>query len=235
MAKMKNIISIVFAVAILACSLCACGGNTEPETTAAPVETTAGALTSAELEYVLLEDGTVKITAYKGNGLDEAGESLKTYTIPDEIDGKKVTVIASGAFKDAFRVEGNDLGTAVTFPRNIVTVEEKAFEGSAISRAYIEHALSFRTLGDMAFANCDKLVQVTLPLKTETIGSKAFYLCTALRVATIRSNDIKIAEDAFDIGVNKAQLHINCNEDAEKVMAYADKVGIEYKLLLVSK
>ena len=121
---MKNIISIVFAVAILACSLCACGGNTEPETTAAPVETTAGTLTSAELEYVLLEDGTVKITAYKGNGLDEAGESLKTYTIPDEIDGKKVTVIASGAFKDAFRVEGNDLGTAVTFPRNIVTVED---------------------------------------------------------------------------------------------------------------
>lgn len=235
MAKMKKIIALILAAAVIACTFCACdGGNTEETTAASTAPSTTGALSNEEFEYTLLEDGSAKIIAYKGNGCDENGEPLKVYTIPDAIDGHKVTVIATGAFKDAFRVEGNETGVALTLPRELVTIEEKAFENSGISRAYIEHASSFKTLGDQAFALCDKLVQVTLPLDVETIGAKAFYLCTALSVVTIRSNEVKIADDAFDIGVDKKQMHINCNEGAEKVIAYAERIGIEYKFLLVA-
>ena len=50
----------------------------------------AGAETSGDYEYSLLNDGTVEITNYTGNDTD--------IVIPAELDGKRVTEIGSFAF-----------------------------------------------------------------------------------------------------------------------------------------
>lgn len=228
---MKKIIAILLAVAAIMTVFCACSKN--PDETATTTAATTASVNSTDFEYTVQEDGTIKIIAYKGNGLDSEGKPFNVYTIPAVIDGKNVTVIASGAFKNAFRIESDPKHqVAVTFPRTLVEIEDRAFEGSAISKAYIESASNFKKLGAYAFAECDRLIQVTIPYKTETIGEKAFYLCTSLVVVTLRSNDVQIADDAFDIGVSKDNLRINCNEGADKIVAYAEKHGIETKFLL---
>lgn len=229
---MKKIIAILLAAASILTVFCACNKTPENETTTA-VSTTAAPSYSDEFDYSVLENGTIKINSYKGNGIGDDGKYFNVYTIPAVIDGKNVTVIASGAFKNAFRDDSDpNHCVAVTFPRTLVEIEERAFEGSAISKAYIDSAADFKKIGAYAFAECDKLVQVTIPYKTEEIGEKAFYLCTSLIFATIRSNDVKIADDAFDIGVSKERLCINCNEKADKIVAYAKKHGFSQKFLL---
>ena len=63
---------------------------------AAEVESNTSAVSSDEnfisgdYEYSLLDDGTIEISKYVGNDSD--------VTIPDEIDGKKVTSIGEWAF-----------------------------------------------------------------------------------------------------------------------------------------
>ncbi len=229
---MKKIIAILLAAAAILTSFSACNGEKPVEETTTAAETTTSAY-SKEFDYSVMENGTIKINAYKGNGLDENGKPFNVYTIPDVIDGKNVTVIASGAFKNAFRVNDDpNHSVAVTFPRTLVEIEERAFEGSAIIKAYIESASNFKKIGAYAFAECDKLVQVTIPYQTEEIGEKAFYLCKSLIFVTIRGNDVNIADDAFELGVSRDNLCINCNENATKVIAYAKSQNIRYKFLL---
>lgn len=48
------------------------------------------AFTSGDYEYIILDDGTVKITKYNG--------SAQELAIPDTLDGKKVTSIGNRAF-----------------------------------------------------------------------------------------------------------------------------------------
>ena len=48
------------------------------------------AFTSGDYEYIILDDGTVKITKYNG--------SAQELAIPDTLDGKKVTSIGNRVF-----------------------------------------------------------------------------------------------------------------------------------------
>ena len=109
---MKKIIAVIMALACIVCVFASCGKKDET-----PKE-----LTSGDYTYVVLEDGTVKITKYNGTS-DEIERDL-----PSEIDGKTVTVIGKEAFAGA---EGL---TVVNFPTGLVKIEERAFaESSKIS------------------------------------------------------------------------------------------------------
>ncbi len=71
-------------------------------------------LTSGDYEYTFLDDGTVEISKYIG--------SDKEITIPDTIDGKKVTSIGNYVFEHCIGLE------SITIPENITNIENMAFD-----------------------------------------------------------------------------------------------------------
>ncbi len=79
-------------------------------------------------KYVENTDGTVKITGLSESGL--AAIPIRDPQMPDTINGKTVTIIGNGAF----RVSDRDYNNGVRYftgslylPRNLKTIEEKAF------------------------------------------------------------------------------------------------------------
>jgi hypothetical protein len=105
------------------------------------VAAAAQAAVSGDFEYTLNADDGVTITRYKGKG--PAG-----VVIPGEIEGKKVTEIGEGAFRNQSRFVSDKL-TSVTIPPTV------------------------RVIGKDAFYNND-LRNVTIPESVREIGKKAF-------------------------------------------------------------
>lgn len=182
---MKKIIAVIMALACIVCVFASCGKKDDT-----PKE-----LTSGDYTYVVLEDGTVKITKYNGTS-DEIERDL-----PSEIDGKTVTVIGKEAFAGA---EGL---TVVNFPTGLVKIEERAFAESSIKKAFMYRSKSLKEIGAEAFSKCPNLVQVDMSSSLETVGEKAFFYCTKLKVATFRGNTPNIADFAFDALPEPCYLH----------------------------
>jgi hypothetical protein len=204
----KKIIAVIMALACIVCVFASCGKKDDT-----PKE-----LTSGDYTYVVLEDGTIKITKYNGTS-DEIERDL-----PSEIDGKTVTVIGKEAFAGA---EGL---TVVNFPTGLVKIEERAFAESSIKKAFMYRSKSLKEIGAEAFSKCPNLVQVDMSSSLETVGEKAFFYCTKLKVATFRGNTPNIADFAFDACPS---LVIYTKEGMDKVIAYAEKSLIELKYLTV--
>ncbi|MBQ8860253.1 MAG: leucine-rich repeat protein [Ruminococcus sp.] len=157
------------------------------------------------LEYEVMEDDTVKITRY--DSLDI------TYNIPDEIDGKIVTVIGKKAFKECHAL------TNVTIPDTVTTIENQAFEkcdklktvvlGSSVQslgyRAFAENKIltkinfpsSLLTIGNNCFIRCASLDNITIPNSVTSIGDFAFSDCTSIKNLTFENAELTIGEFAF--------------------------------------
>lgn len=121
------------------------------------------------------------------SGLLSIGEaSFYKTRIIELIIPNGVTEISSNAFGDS------DL-KQVTLPQRLAIIGDKAFYGSELESVEIPSSVhtigsyafsytnltavnlnSVRTLGDYAFANCGKLVAVTMSNKLETIGDRVF-------------------------------------------------------------
>lgn len=90
--------------------------------------------------YTTLKDGTLKITGYPFTAIDSDG----LLSIPNTIDGKKVTVLGESLFENQL---------------DIVTVEI----GEGV-----------REIESRCFYNCSALTEVVLPTSLETLASDAF-------------------------------------------------------------
>lgn len=109
--------------------------------------------------YNLLEDGTIQIS---GSGL------AAQLDIPAEIDGYRVTSIASGAFSGWEELE------SVTIPEGVTKLEPELF------------------------ANCKNLTSVVLPSTLSCIGARVFLNCKKLASVTLPQGLTEIQEAAFD-------------------------------------
>lgn len=78
MKKQKLFFTVITVITIMLVFVCSAYASEEKQ------------ITSGDLTYVVLSDGTAKITSYKGNSAD--------YTLPSKVGGKTVTVIGSYAF-----------------------------------------------------------------------------------------------------------------------------------------
>ena len=205
---MKKLTAIVLAVITVLCVFAACGKNggtkNKPE---------AETLTFEDYEYVLLEDGSAKIVKYN------ATESVDELTIPDTIENASVTVIGESAF------EGCKFLRKVKLPKNIVTIEKRAFAESSVSQLHGESSYFLKTIEDEAFIKCQNLAQFDVRC-VETIGKDAFAGCTALQVFTIRS-DVQLSNDSFTDANN---FKVVTHEECKNLVKFAKDNGHEVQI-----
>ena len=142
------------------------------------------AATYGDLTYEVQNDGTIKITDCDGN----ASGAL---TIPDTINGKKVTGIGKNAFEDC-----NSL-TGITIPDSVTSIEYRAFYYCR-SLTSITIPDSVTSIGYNAFYECDSLTSITIPNSVTSIGEGAFWKCSSLTSITIPEGVTRIGNVTFE-------------------------------------
>jgi len=172
--------NFILSVLVL-CALCSCGGNSgnvsyEDITICNNIET-------EELKYCPLSDGTYAVEARKTN-------NLKEIVIPNEYNGKKVTVIGNRAFQGCQNL------TSIVIPSTVTSIGEYAFSGCS-SLTNITIPSSVTSIGSSAFEGCTSLASVAILSSVTSIGSYAFKDCTSLASVTIPSSVTSIGASAF--------------------------------------
>ncbi len=164
-------------------------------------------LISGDFEYLILDDGTVKIVRYSGED-----EEL---SIPSEIDNYTVSTIGDYSFAECYSL------TNITIPNSVTSIGTSAFSGCT-SLICITIPDSVSSIGGSAFNNTAyynnvnnwennvlyigsylveaKTVSGMYNIKdgTKLIASYAFYNCRSLTNITIPDSVISIGECAFD-------------------------------------
>ncbi|MCM1022186.1 MAG: leucine-rich repeat protein [Muribaculum sp.] len=104
----------------------------------------------------------------------------------------------------AFTFVGAEL-TAIRLPKTLRTVAEAAFAGSSLTTVNFEGPVT--EIANHAFANCQKLENITLPQEISRIGRKAFTACSALRCISFPPALKTIGEEAFSLSaIRQADL-----------------------------
>ncbi len=139
------------------------------------------AATAGEYTYVVLSDGTAKITKATATG---------DVVIPSALDGYTITVLDNRSFYNHKDI------TSVVIPDTVTTIGENAFINcSELISVTIGNSVT--SLGDKSFSGCGKLTSVTIPDSVKTIGDNAFYNCTGLTSVTIGKTVETIGNRAF--------------------------------------
>lgn len=118
--------------------------------------------------------------------LEKNSDGPNTYTVVDytsniytnnvapELDGKIVTRIGPGAFKDKNQICGE-----IKIPDTVIEIADSAFEGcSTISSIIL--GTNTKVIGTKAFYNCTSLATIEFNQKLESIGAYCFYKDTKL-------------------------------------------------------
>ena len=200
---MKKAVSIVLIIATMLALLCSCKSTGKP-------------IVSGDYEYVVLEDGTAKITKYLGT------KDIPEFEIPSALDGYTVTVIGKESFKDVQCIR------KVYTPDTIITIEEYAFAGSSIKNALMHKSSLLTDIGPYAFAECKNLIQADIPMNLVNLGDYAFYYCEKLKTAQFRGDPENIGEFIFDAC---PKVTIKFKSMAKGLQNYVDTYQLKFKIV----
>ena len=173
--------------------------------------------TVGDYEYALLDDGTVEITGYNGKA-----EKL---TIPNMLNGKKVTSIGDNAFS------GCSFLISITIPDSVTSIGDSVFYRSSLTSVTIPDSVAqigvnpfeccyalngisvsleqpyFAAIDGVLFRKADKALisyparksssTYTIPQGITTIGDSAFSYCESLMSVTIPDSVTTIGDSAF--------------------------------------
>lgn len=188
---MKKTIALIFA-------LCLVGGvcpepmrivNTTPLTASAEdtnfEELYKEVYTEGALTYGINRDYAEVIQCSK----DARGE----ITIPDNINGVTVNIIAEEAFKDCTGI------TAVTIPESVLKVNEYAFSGCT-SLKTVKNRADLQWVADYAFSNCKSLEGFLNPVFVQ--GANVLRGCTSLKSLEIADlSDTSLSYNNYIFGL----------------------------------
>lgn len=139
---------------------------------------------AADIDYLTykIENGEATIT-------DCSTEAAGEITIPDEIDGAKVTRIGNSAFRECSLLQ------KVNIPETVTTIGMQAFNGCTFEEITIPDSVT--KISDGLFMYCSSLKKVNLPENLLSIGSQVFYDCINLTEIDIPETVTSIGMQAF--------------------------------------
>lgn len=149
-------------------------------------------------------NGCAVLTSYLGPKNEEI-------TIPDSIDGLKVTELGDGLFDErrwVFELPSRNVWLRrVTIPDTVTTIGSAAFYGC---RKLVSCRLpaALVTVRSSAFASCASLTDVRLPDTVRSLGGSAFSECTGLTNISLSSGLTSISAWTF----------VNCTSLTEVVI-----------------
>lgn len=179
---MKKSILILLLAALLASSLVGCNNTPDEPAEEVWAYDPADANPASDFEYETGDDGGITITKYVGTDTE--------VVIPEQIDGKDVTVIGQQAFAN------NEAIISIAMPDSITVIDKDAFNHCTSLTTVV---LSDNTgrIRDQAFENCTKLANITLPETLTYIGSYAFSNCASLKHISIPAGCFKTVNEGF--------------------------------------
>lgn len=146
-----------------------------------------------EFQYRILEEGTVEITKYTGEGY--------VVTIPDSIQGKEISSLGNGAFL------GCELVKEIIIPYGLSNIGSGAF-ANCTNLTNIDIPDTVTEIGASAFYKCIKLVNVTIQQGIITIEDNIFNGCYSLTAVEIPNGVSSIGYRAFYRCSNLKSLNI---------------------------
>lgn len=149
-------------------------------------------------------------------GAFQGNTSLQSVTLPPTITTIDASAFQSCAYLSSVTLpvglvtigssafQGTNL-SAVTIPATVTTIGNNAFQGSQIVElifAPLPGGMGVgtpdgATVGDYAFADCDKLVSITFESQITSIGNYAFTNCTSLANVIIPGNILYLSNYVF--------------------------------------
>lgn len=174
------------------------------DSTVAPVTADGTVLSYRDIKYRLMSDGNIEICGYT--------KAQSSITIPSEIDGRKVTKIAEGAFENctalkdllnwadltyigANAFKGCTGLKDISIPGETTFIGESAFEGCSDLDTVI--LWGGTNIGNSAFRQCTSLEEISISSDTEYIGDYAFEGCSSLSNVIMWGRSTKIGKNAF--------------------------------------
>ena len=132
-------------------------------------------------EYEVLEDGTIKVTDYFGEG--------DTLVIPSTIDGYQVSEFDGYSFSRSVK--------KLVLSNGIKKIADSSCcYWSKLEEVYLADSVEY--IGSYAFDQCETLTSVKFPANLEYIGESAFRDCINLKTAEITGGKLTyIASNAF--------------------------------------
>ena len=162
-------------------------------------------LTDEDMVVVPIDDTTAKFQSYSGEA--------ENIIIPEEINGRKITVIGEESFANETKLKSIVIPDTVTeiqsfafincdnlddvvMSKNIEKIGERAFLGPNCYEIDLPDTL--KELGDGAFSNCE-FSELVIPGSIKVIQKGSFNACEQLQTVVIEDGVEVIEKDAFTL------------------------------------
>lgn len=146
-------------------------------------------ITSGDYRYENIDGKSIIFWEYLGSDTD--------VVIPEQIDGKTVTMLARDAFYNKTNLK------SITLPKTLTYIKGCAFWGcTSLESVVIPDGVS--TIEEYAFTECYNLKSVTIPKSVTSIGDRLFFLL---------NSDITI----YGYEGSYAQSYVNSYTDSNKL------------------
>lgn len=170
---------------------------------AALIAATAAAPDSDRLNYVEKADGTLEVSEIK-NTYKDGWFCRDLLTVPEQVDGKKVTSVA--------RLDSAKL-QKIILPNSVTEIKEEAFAGCS-SLVEIILGNDLQIIGDGAWKNCSSLHNIVIPQSVRLFGKAVFegtpidyHTADGLNYVGSDENPYFALVGAGDVSLKEAHVH----------------------------